>query len=183
MKINNRITVFLVIFILMSGILSAQGPAFKTRLFGTNFVYYLQLMWNEAGAANRVLNFLVNGDDRDINLSGDFTLSGDNQVSSWSITGLTDGFIPYHVSDATGLADSGLFWDGAQLGIGTAAPAQAIDILGNLILAQNKTATTAKNSVILAHQYDIAAEPEGFILISDFADNTVNRIDIGGRIA
>ena len=41
---------------------------------------------------------------------------------------LTDGYIPYHVSDAAGLANSGLYWDGTKVGIGTGAPASMLDL-------------------------------------------------------
>jgi len=38
------------------------------------------------------------------------------------LSGLTDGYIPYHVADATGLANSVIFTDGTYVGIGTATP-------------------------------------------------------------
>ena len=36
------------------------------------------------------------------------------------LSGLTDGYVPYHVADATGLANSVIFIDGIGVGIGTA---------------------------------------------------------------
>ena len=36
------------------------------------------------------------------------------------LSGLTDGYVPYHVADATGLANSVIFTDGTGVGIGTA---------------------------------------------------------------
>jgi len=39
------------------------------------------------------------------------------------LSGLTDGYVPYHVADVTGLANSPIFTDGTNVGIGTAAPA------------------------------------------------------------
>lgn len=38
------------------------------------------------------------------------------------LTGLTDGYVPYHVSDAAGLADSPIFTDGSKVGIGVKTP-------------------------------------------------------------
>lgn len=43
-------------------------------------------------------------------------------------SGLTDGYIPYHVSDATGLANSPIYTDGTNVGIGTASPAKKLHI-------------------------------------------------------
>jgi len=39
-----------------------------------------------------------------------------------SITTLTTGYVPYHVSDAAGLANSNIFYDGTNVGVGTAVP-------------------------------------------------------------
>ncbi len=38
------------------------------------------------------------------------------------LTGLTDGYVPYHVNGATGLANSPIFTDGTSIGIGTVVP-------------------------------------------------------------
>ena len=46
------------------------------------------------------------------------------------LSGLTDGYIPYHVADATGLANSPIYTDGTKLGIRTAAPSKNIDARG-----------------------------------------------------
>ncbi len=35
------------------------------------------------------------------------------------LTALTDGYVPYHIDDATGLANSPIFTDGTKIGIGT----------------------------------------------------------------
>ncbi|HEC62494.1 MAG TPA: hypothetical protein ENI27_09635 [bacterium] len=101
-------------------------------------------------------------------------------VTTIKCTVLTDGYVPYHVSNAVGLANSGLFWDGAQLGIGTASPAVKLDVVGKIISAQNKANNVAKQLILLAHQYGITAEPEGFMMIETFSNASVNRIDIGG---
>ena len=41
-------------------------------------------------------------------------------------SGLTDGYVPYHVADATGLADSSIYTDGTDVGIG-AVPSANMD--------------------------------------------------------
>jgi len=53
------------------------------------------------------------------------------------LTALTDGYIPYHVSDALGLANSPIFTDGTNVAIGTDAPVGQMDLLSaapNLLL-------------------------------------------------
>lgn len=44
------------------------------------------------------------------------------------LSALTDGYVPYHVSDALGLANSPIFTDGAKVGIGTASPQKSLHI-------------------------------------------------------
>ena len=74
MRLKNKFLSFLVLFFLVFWFASAQGPAFRIRLFDTDYSNYLQLMWNEASAANYTLNFLVGGSDRSITLSGNPTM-------------------------------------------------------------------------------------------------------------
>jgi len=44
------------------------------------------------------------------------------------LSGLTDGYVPYHVSDASGLANSNIYYDGTNVGIGTSAPASIFHV-------------------------------------------------------
>ena len=43
---------------------------------------------------------------------------------------LTDGYVPYHVSDAVGLADSVIFQNGSNVGIGTTGPNSKLEVFG-----------------------------------------------------
>jgi len=64
------------------------------------------------------------------NAAGSITLSLPQDIHTGAsptfvtakLTGLTDGYFPYHVADATGLANSIIFTDGTNIGINTAAP-------------------------------------------------------------
>jgi len=47
---------------------------------------------------------------------------------SLSVTNLTNGYLPYHVNDITGLANSPVYTDGAKVGIGT-IPASQLHVL------------------------------------------------------
>ena len=44
------------------------------------------------------------------------------------LTALTDGYVPYHVSDAAGLANSPIFTDGTKVGIGTVSPETTLHV-------------------------------------------------------
>lgn len=50
------------------------------------------------------------------------------------LTALTDGYVPYHVNDATGLANSGIFWDSgnSRVGINLVDPDEDLEVAGNI---------------------------------------------------
>lgn len=52
------------------------------------------------------------------------------------LSGLTDGYVPYHVADATGLANGPIQTNGSQVGIGsTPVAARTLYVLGNQAIA------------------------------------------------
>ncbi len=46
------------------------------------------------------------------------------------LSALTDGYVPYHVSDASGLANSVIYTDGTNVGIGDTSPDAGLDVEG-----------------------------------------------------
>jgi len=52
------------------------------------------------------------------------------------LSNLTDGYIPYHVSDASGLANSPIYTDGINVGIGTTNPDHLLTINTNNVNSQ-----------------------------------------------
>jgi len=62
------------------------------------------------------------------------------------LSGLTDGYIPKHTSDAVGLVNSPIYTDGTNVGIGTNNPAVLVDIRSN--------SPSGTSTIDLVHIYD-----------------------------
>ena len=116
-------------------VLKTASPYFvQLGLLDIGADHELYLKCNENLSADRILNLIVGDAERTITLSGNPTLGDwfDQNVKQTAsptfvtikLSGLTDGYIPYHVSDASGLANSGIFWDNTngRFGLGTATP-------------------------------------------------------------
>ena len=65
-----------------------------------------------------------------------------------------------------------------NVGIGTHAPEDKLDIVGYLRISDNKTANTNKTNRIRGEHYDIAQEPTTLMFMNNFS--TVNALHIGG---
>jgi len=63
------------------------------------------------------------------------------------LTALTDGYVPYHVSDAAGLANSPIRIDGANVGIGK-VPTCELDVNGKTLATAYKLGAFELNSLI-----------------------------------
>ena len=68
--------------------------------------------------------------------------------------------------------------DGGNVGIGTSAPEDKLDIVGQLRISDNKTANTNKTNRIRGEHYNIAEEPNTFMFMNSFS--TTNTLNIGG---
>lgn len=124
-----------------------------------------------AGTANQI----TVTDDGD----GTATLSTPQDIHSGAsptfvtvkLTGLTDGYVPYHVADATGLSDSPLYVSGSNVGIGTTTLTARVNITDtageNLYITRYSTGTTGAN-VKLFHARGTEGSP---VLLND-ADQT-----------
>lgn len=96
---------------------------------------------------------------------------------------VSDSWVPTSDIDI----DSVLYYDQSEgrLGVNIAAPLAGLHIVDDeaIRISDNETNNTDKTSVITGSQYASDAEPEGFALIGFEADNTDNRIRIGGGFA
>ena len=70
------------------------------------------------------------------------------------------------------------FDDNGNLGIGTTAPEDILDIVGKLRISDTKSATTNKTNRIRGEHYDITEEPVTFMFMNAFS--TTNQLFIGG---
>lgn len=112
--------------------LTAKFANTGLQIYDTDGSNLLTITTNSDLTADRTLTFTTGDASRTITLNGNPTLNDwfDQSVkqasspifSTVKLSGLTDGYLPYHTSDAVGLANSILFTDGTNLGIGTAVP-------------------------------------------------------------
>jgi hypothetical protein len=90
-------------------------------------------------------------------------------------TALTDGRIPYHVNDSTGLADSGLTWDqvNGRLGIGVASPVTGLDVNSSIrargldslaYTNSNGDATSLQTSALFGNSTPFSGDSAGGVI-------------------
>jgi hypothetical protein len=122
-------------------------------------------------SANRILTLTTGDAARTITLSGNPTLANwfDQTVKQAAsptfvtakLSALTDGYIPYHVDDATGLANSPIFTDGTNVGVGTATPGQKIELYGDAALMAYNFPSATSYTGIEFNENDVV---KGYIL-------------------
>ena len=65
------------------------------------------------------------------------TFASTIQATTAKLTNLTDGYIPYHISDVSGLGNSPIYTDGTNVGIGTTAPNAKLEISAGINSGDN----------------------------------------------
>jgi hypothetical protein len=68
--------------------------------------------------------------------AGAITLASTMQATTVKLTDLTDGYVPYHVSDASGLANSVIYQSSSLIGIGTTAQTELLQVGGCIATSQ-----------------------------------------------
>jgi len=162
---KRRFAAFAATVLIFVGLLFGQGPIQKVRLWDTNLSHSLLLNWNEDRAAGYTLNWIGITADRTITLQGNPTLDDwfDQSVKTTfsptfvtvKLSALTDGYFPYHVADATGLANSVIRTDGTLVGVGMLPTVAQLEVNTSQII----TSTTAAPYLKLINLSDTERDP------------------------
>lgn len=104
--------------------------------------YSIYLGSQSKASANGLSNEVVIGYNAVGNGSNTVTLGNTNNTGVFTsgfylgtnakLTNLTDGYIPYHISDASGLTNSNIYYNGTNIGIGTTAPSEKLEVNGSV---------------------------------------------------
>ena len=105
-----------------------------------------------------------------IRLDAGYSLQWDN---SHERIEQSDGHLEFFVNNTEGMT-----LDTNGLGIGTTAPEDKLDIVGNLRICSSKTANTNKTNRIRGEHYNVAEEPTTFMFMNSFS--ATNQLHIGG---
>ena len=79
---------------------------------------------------DNLLNYVANEHIDWTNAVDNFKTTGTIEGSTAKLSDLTDGYVPYHVSDAAGLANSPIYSDGTKIGIGGSPTTRLVEIIG-----------------------------------------------------
>jgi len=104
--------------IIQSYNLGAQGDGLQIRTVTNNPIFFWTNNARRAflsGVGNFVINSLID------NTVDKLQVTGSIQATTAKFTNLTDGYIPYHISDASGLGNSLMSQNSNGIGIGTEA--------------------------------------------------------------
>lgn len=93
------------------------------------------IFFSESGFDNGI--YRDGNDTKYIATNGTSIFNTSIQATTAKLTNLTDGYIPYHISDASGLGDSPIYTDGTNVGIGTTAPYTKLDVFGDTRMGQS----------------------------------------------
>jgi len=78
-------------------------------------------------------------------------------------SGLTDGYIPTHTSDAVGLANSPIYTDGTNIGIGTTGPAVGLDVHNDNEISAGFGRADDGNNYIAVRTGEVANQAAGYV--------------------
>ena len=132
---------------------------------------YVVLGLNATLTAERVLTGTANQITvTDGGAGGNVTLSTPQDIHTGAsptlvtakLTNLTDGYLPYHISDASGLGNSLIFTDGTKIGVNTATP----DGIAHIFSGSAGTVTAP------AFYDDLTIENNGIVGITLLSPNT-----------
>lgn len=99
--------------------------------------------------------------------TGNLTLVGSLQSTTALLTNLTDGYVPYHVSDTAGLANTNIYYSSSKVGIGLTSLTYTLEVAtsarvynasaaATLYVQGAGSAATAANVVLQSDYVDVA---------------------------
>jgi hypothetical protein len=94
------------------------------------------------------------------------------------LTDLTDGYVPYHVSDAVGLANSPIYTDGTLVGIGTVTPGAPLDLV-----IDNATGNSISTAFLLERTTSATPASGLGVALAGRVENSANAQYIASRIS
>ena len=108
----------------------------NTRMYlGTNTGHNLAIRTNnidniliEASTGNVLINTTTDNTVDKLQVNGSASFTSTIQATTAKLTNLTDGYIPYHISDISGLSNSPIYTEGTNVGIGTTLPSQKLEV-------------------------------------------------------
>lgn len=133
--------------------------------YSTSGITYSTLYIQNASADSTTVFTTTHSFDR----YGNATHLGYIQATTAILTNLADGYLPYHISDASGLGNSPIWTDGTNIGIGTTNPensegwSKVVDFLGAgnaKLMVRTSSITTG----IYSHNSGYYGAPAGGII-------------------
>jgi len=108
----------------------------NTRMYlGTNTGHNLAIRTNnidniliEASTGNVLINTTTDNTVDKLQVNGSASFTSTIQATTAKLTNLTDGYIPYHISDISGLSNSPVYTNGTNVGIGTTLPTATLHL-------------------------------------------------------
>jgi len=126
-----------------AGIPTSTGLTWGTSITNNSANWNTAYGWGDhaglyapiSGSVNYIQNGTTQQTSANFNISGSGVLGSTIQSITAKLTNLTDGYLPYHISDASGLGNSPIYTDGAYgVGINTSSPNYLNPIRGSLDL-------------------------------------------------
>lgn len=117
-------------------------------------------------------------------ISGSGRFDSTIQATTAKLTNLTDGYLPYHISDASGLGNSAIYTNGVSVGIGTTSPLAKLhlggsDILytpiGDIVMSRYSASVTDTRASSVFHYFDGSIDRMVFGVSGDGGSNNFNK--------
>ena len=123
-----------------------------------------------SGSGSYIWNGTSQQPTSNYNVSG-YGIHGDYiQATTAKLTNLTDGYLPYHIGDASGLGDSPIYTNGIHIGINTNNPLSPFD------LRYLNTKTNTSRSAVMSLYSNEVSNQFGLVVTAIGASNNVDRV-------